>query len=302
MRNFFRNIRWIITAPFRFIIWIFKRIGNWIKNVFEAIGKVFTDEPEDKPITETVGMAFDDPKEFGFALFEHLNDLRKHLFRAALFFVITTAITAFFMRDLLAFITQPVGGIEALQAIEVTENISVVMRIALLGGFALALPYITFELYLFVAPGLKARARVIGLLTIPIAFLFFVGGMTFAYFVMMPTALPFLLTFMDIPTAIRPASYIRFVTSLLFWIGIAFEFPLVVFALAGMGIVRAEDLLRQWRIAVVVIAIVSAMITPTIDPVNMALVMGPMIILYFLSIGLAFIAQGRREKATIEVQ
>ena len=302
MRRFFHTIWWIITAPFRFIIWILKRIANWIKSVFEAIGKVFTEEPEDRPITETVGMAFDDPKEFGYALFEHFNDLRKHLFRAAIFMVITTTITAFFMQDLLAFITKPVGGIEALQSIEVTENISVVMRIALLGGFALALPYITFELYLFIAPGLKARARVIGLLTIPIAFLFFVSGMTFAYFVMMPTALPFLLNFMDIPTAIRPASYIKFVTGLIFWIGIAFEFPLIIFGLAGMGIVRAESLLRQWRIAVVIIAIVAAMITPTIDPVNMALVMGPMIVLYFLSIGLAFIAQGRREKAVLETQ
>jgi sec-independent protein translocase protein TatC len=216
--------------------------------------------------------------------------------------VFTTAILAFFMRDLLAFITEPVGGIEALQAIEVTESISVVMRIALLGGFTLALPYITFELYLFVAPGLKARARVIGLITIPITFLFFVAGMAFAYFVMMPTALPFLLNFMDIPSAIRPASYIKFVTGLLFWIGIAFQFPLIVFGLAGMGIVRAEDLLRHWRIAVVIIAIVSAMITPTIDPINMALVMGPMIILYFLGIGLGFIAQGRREKAALEAQ
>ena len=160
----------------------------------------------------------------------------------------------------------------------------------------------TFELYLFIAPGLKARARVIGLLTIPIAFFFFVAGMAFAYFVMMPTALPFLLDFMDIPTAIRPASYIKFVTSMLFWIGIAFQFPLIVFAMAGMGIVRAEDLMRHWRIAIVVIAIISAMITPTIDPVNMALVMGPMIVLYFLSIGLAFIAQGRREKAALRVQ
>jgi sec-independent protein translocase protein TatC len=210
--------------------------------------------------------------------------------------VITTAITAFFMRDLLAFITEPVGGIEALQAIEVTESISVVVRIALLGGFALAIPYIIFELYLFVAPGLKVRARVTGLIAIPVAFLLFVGGMAFAYFVMMPTALPFLLEFMGIPSKIRPASYINFVTSLLFWIGISFQFPLIVFAAAGMGLVRAEDLLKQWRIAVVVIAIAAAMITPTIDPINMGLVMGPMIVLYFLGIGLAFIAQGRREK------
>ena len=266
------------------------------------MGKVFTDEPEDKPLTETVGMALDDPKMFWIGLLEHLNELRKHLFRAALFMVITTTFTAFFMRDLLAFITEPVGGIEALQAIEVTESIGVVVRIALLGGFALALPYIIFELYLFIAPGLKARARVTGILVIPIAFIFFVGGMAFAYFVMMPTALPFLLNFMDIPTAIRPASYINFVTSLLFWIGIAFQFPLLVFAMAGMGLVRAEDLLRQWRIAIVIISIAAAMITPTIDPINMALVMGPMIVLYFLGIGLAFIAQGRRQKRELETE
>jgi sec-independent protein translocase protein TatC len=302
MRKFFRTIWWIITAPFRFIGWIFKRIGNWIKSVFEAIGKVFTDEPEDTPLIDTVGMAFDNPKEFGGELFEHLNVLRKHLFRAALFMVITTAITAVFMRDLLAFITEPVGGIEALQAIEVTESVSVVVRIALLGGFALAMPYIIFELYLFVAPGLKVRARLTGLITIPVAFLLFVGGMAFAYFVMMPTALPFLLEFMGIPSKIRPASYINFVTSLLFWIGIAFQFPLLVFAAAGMGLVHAEDLMRQWRIAIVVIAIISAMITPTIDPINMGLVMGPMIVLYFLGVGLAFIAQGRRNKKALETQ
>lgn len=296
MRKFFRTLWWIITAPFRLIIWILKRIGNWFKSVGIAIGRVFTEEPEDKPITDTLGMAFDSPQEFGMGILEHLNELRKHIFRAALFFVFTTAIMAFFMQDLLAFITEPVGGIEALQAIEVTESIGVVVRIALLGGFALALPYIIFELYLFIAPGLTARSRVTGLLVIPIAFIFFVTGMAFAYFVMMPTALPFLLNFMDIPTAIRPASYISFVTSLLFWIGIAFEFPLLVFAAAGMGLVRAEDLLKQWRIAIVGIAIAAAMITPTIDPINMGLVMGPMIVLYFLGVGLAFIAQGKRDK------
>jgi sec-independent protein translocase protein TatC len=99
---------------------------------------------------------------------------------------------------------------------------------------------------------------------------------------------------------VRPASYIKFATGLMFWIGLAFEFPLVIFALAGMGIVRAQALLQYWRIAVVVIALLSAAITPTIDPINMALVMGPMLLLYFLSIGLAFIAQGRRAKTALE--
>ncbi len=296
MGNFFRTLWRIISAPFRFILWIFKRVFIWIRNVFQDIGNLFVAEPDDKPITDTVAVALDEPKEFWWGVVEHLDALRKHLFRALLFIILTTASSALFVRDLLDWISEPIGGIESLQAIEVTEPLGVVMRVALLSGFVLALPYITFELYLFIAPGLKVRARVLGLITIPIAFLFFIGGMAFAYFVMMPTALPFLLDFMDIPTAVRPASYIKFVTGLMFWIGVAFEFPLVIFAMAGMGIVRARDLAQQWRIAIVIIAVLSAAITPTIDPVNMGLVMAPMILLYFLSIGLAYIAQGRRER------
>ncbi len=296
MRKFIRTIWRVITAPFRFIYWIFKRIFIWIRNVFKDIGALFTEEPDDKPITDTVAVALDEPKEFWWAIVEHLDALRKHLFRALLFIILTTAASAFFIRDLLAWISEPVGGIDSLQAIEVTEPLGVVMRVALLSGFALALPYLTFELYLFIAPGLRTRARIWGLISIPVAFLFFVGGMAFAYYVMMPTALPFLLNFMDIPTAVRPASYIKFVTGLMFWIGIAFEFPLVIFAMAGMGIVKAKNLAQHWRIAVLIIAVLSAAITPTIDPINMGLVMGPMILLYFLSIGLAYLAQGRREQ------
>ena len=86
----------------------------------------------------------------------------------------------------------------------------------------------------------------------------------------------------------------------MFWVGIAFEFPLIIFGMAGMGIVRAEDLIKYWRIAIIIIAVIAAVITPTIDPINMALVMGPMIVLYFLSIALAKIAQGKREQQTVD--
>jgi sec-independent protein translocase protein TatC len=111
---------------------------------------------------------------------------------------------------------------------------------------------------------------------------------------MMPTALPFLINFMGINTDPRPSSYIGFVTGLMFWIGVAFEFPLVIYLLASLGLVKAKLLASQWRLAIVIIAIVAALITPTVDPVNMSLVMGPMIALFFLSIGLAYIAQRGR--------
>jgi sec-independent protein translocase protein TatC len=158
---------------------------------------------------------------------------------------------------------------------------------------ALAFPYIALEVWLFIAPGLSRKARIWGLLAIPIATLFFLGGMAFAYYAMLPAALPFLLNFMGITTIPRPSSYVSFVTALMFWLGIFFEFPLVIFLLAKLGLVKASFLVKQWRFAVVIIAVIAAAITPTVDPVNMSLVMGPMVLLYFFSILLAKIAQPR---------
>jgi sec-independent protein translocase protein TatC len=204
-----------------------------------------------------------------------------------------------FSSQLLDLLAQPVGGIEELIAIDVTEPISVIMRISLLAGFALALPYIMLELWLFIAPGLKKDARLFSLVAIPVGVLFFVGGMLFAYFIMLPAAIPFLVTFMGIPTQLRPSNYVRFVTGIMFWLGLAFEFPLVIYVLARIGLIRASQLLEHWRLAIVIIAILAAAITPTIDPINMALVMGPLIALYFLSIALAYLAR-RGRAASLE--
>ncbi len=135
-----------------------------------------------------------------------------------------------------------------------------------------------------------------GLIGIPLAAIFFIGGMAFTYFAMLPSALPFLLNFAGIQARVRPASYFGFVTGLMFWIGVAFEFPLVIYVLTAMGIIKPQPLARNWRIAVVVIAIVAAAITPTVDPVNMSLVMAPMILLYFISIGLSYMAYSGRQK------
>jgi sec-independent protein translocase protein TatC len=82
----------------------------------------------------------------------------------------------------------------------------------------------------------------------------------------------------------------------MFWLGITFEFPLVIYLLANMGFIKAKNLITQWKLAIVIIAVLAAIITPTVDPVNMGLVMAPMIILYFISIGLAYIAERGRAK------
>jgi sec-independent protein translocase protein TatC len=186
---------------------------------------------------------------------------------------------------------------DELVAIDPTEPIGTVMRVALLTGFTVTFPYIFYQVWLFVAPAMiELRNRIRSLITIPIATAFFYAGMAFAYFVMLPTALPFMLNFMGIKTVPRPSSYITFTTGMLFWIGIAFEFPIVIYFMATMGLVKAELLLSQWKLAIVIIAVIAAVITPTVDPVNMALVMGPLIVLYFLSILLAKFAQIGRSR------
>lgn len=129
---------------------------------------------------------------------------------------------------------------------------------------------------------------------IPLAALFFLAGMAFTYYMLLPSALPFLLNFLGIQAALRPQSYFSFITGLMFWIGIAFEFPLVVYVLTAMGLVKPQTLRHQWRLAIVIIAVMAAAITPTVDPVNMGLVMLPMSLLYFISIGLSYLAYGTR--------
>lgn len=290
MVKFLKNILRIITAPFRGIIWFSKVIKRWIANVYKNIHTLLTEEPEDEPLPETFAKTLQNPM----GLLFHLNELRKHLFRATLFLALTTVISFTYSSKIIDLLARPVGGMEALRAIDVTEPLGVFMRVALLSGFALALPYIAFEIWWFAAPGLKRGSRLFGLVAIPISTLFFLGGMAFAYFIMMPTAIDFLVNFMGMKAELRPSSYIRFVTSMLFWIGIGFEFPLVIYMLARIGLVSAKILIKQWRLAIVLIAVMAAVITPTVDPVSMALVMGPMTVLYFLSIGLAYIAQRRR--------
>ena len=289
MRKFFHGLWRVITSPFRLLAWL---IALPIKG-FKKLRHFLTFEPEERPVSEALAETIKMPS----ALLEHVDALRKHLTRMLIGLLVCVGIVFVFTPKLVDFFAQPIGGISALKAIDVTESVGVFMQVALLGGLALASPYLAFELWLFAAPGLKPRARLLGLLSIPLVVIFFVGGMTFAYFILMPPALKFLLNFMGVQVIPRPSSYIGFVTGILFWIGITFEFPLVIYVLTLMGIVKPASLLKRWRIAVVIIAILAAAITPTTDPVNMTLVMAPMILLYFISIGLGYLAlAGRRRK------
>ncbi len=222
-------------------------------------------------------------------LLEHLNELRVRVFKAFLALIVTTGLSFSFSQPLIQYLATPIGGIDKLVSIELTENIAIFMKVSLLGGFVLAMPIIVYQIMAFILPGLKRNERNWLLVMVPFATLLFVAGVAFTWFVMLPSAIPFLKNFMGITTQVRPENYFDFITRLMFWIGICFELPLIIMFLARLKFVTAKQLLSGWRYAVVAIAIVAAAVTPTVDPVNMGLVMAPLIGLYVISIVLAAI-------------
>ena len=270
-----------ILTPFRWL-------GKVISRPFRKVAAFFSEEPDDRPIGDSLQLVFEEPAGF----LEHISALRRHLLRSVIV-LLGCAVAAFiFLPQLLEFISGPIEGLDSLTAVDVTEPISVGMRVVMLTAFAVALPYIIFEVFLFVGPALSRKARLIGLLAIPLVAVFFFGGMAFTYYLILPTGLPVLLNFLELETQIRPSSYVRFTTGLMFWIGVVFEFPLLAYLLSAMRILSPDMLVKNWRIAVVVIAVLAAVITPTIDPINMLLVMIPLLFLYALSILLSIMAGG----------
>ncbi len=229
-------------------------------------------------------------------IWQHLDELRKRLLFSLIALVVTVAVSVVFADHLLEWVARPIGGLKNLLSIQVTENLSVYFRVTLLSGFILALPFLFVQLILFVSPGLTAKERKWVLVAVPFATLLFLIGAVFAYFVMLPAAIPFLVQFPGPEVLPKWRDYVNFVTSLIFWIGLSFETPLLMYILAKLGIVSAKGLAKQWRIAIILIAVIAAVATPTPDPVNMVLLMAPLLILYLLGILLAAFARRKDAK------
>lgn len=231
-------------------------------------------------------------------IWEHINELRKRLLLAVAGLLVCVCLSFIFCTKIMEFLAQPIGGLDKLQSIEVTENMSVFMKVSFLSGLIIALPWVLYQLLAFVLPGLNKNERRWIYMAIPLASLLFIGGVAFTYIVMLPVAVPFLMDFLGITTVPRLTNYFSFITNLMFWVGVAFESPLVVFVLAKLKLITWKALLKQWRIAIVVIAILAAVITPTGDPINMSILMLPLLCLYLLSVVFAWAA--RRKENMVE--
>jgi len=233
-------------------------------------------------------------------LLEHMLELKDHLVRMAIALVVCSAGTFVLAKKILEWLLLPMNKYEgqyAIIATRPTTTIGLFMKISLFSGAIVAMPYLVYQLLHYILPGLTRREKRALIWIVPGATLFFLAGAAFAYFVMVPAAIPFLLGFWSdlIEQNWMVDEYIPFVTGLVFWVGVSFETPLIMAFLSRLGVVTAKQMLAVWKFAVVAIAVLAAFITPTPDPFNMSLVMAPLIALYFFGVLLARISQRKTE-------
>ena len=232
---------------------------------------------------------------------EHLDELRRRLMFTVVFIVLAMIVVFVFRDPVLRFLLEPGFGDpgEKPIATEVLETISVTFKVTLMVGFVASLPVVLYQTIMFVSPGLTKRERWYLFLLLPGVLAAFGAGVAFAYYVLLPPALNFLFTFgaENVDAQIRIASYINVVTSLMFWMGVVFQIPIVTFTLARLGVVTPQWLGRFRRLAIVLAFVAAAIITPTFDPVNQTLVAVPIIVLYEFGILLARLGRRLRRRS-----
>lgn len=243
-----------------------------------------------------------DEEFLAMGLLEHLNELRKRLTWAAGFLLVATLFSFSFAEPALNFLMIPYANSIAdaqLQTLRPTEGLETFFKVSLMMGGVISMPVILLQFWLFIAPGLTRHERRYVYVFIPSALLLFALGLLFTWFVLAPAAVSFLGNFLpDIfKTDWQSQEYIGFLLTMLFWVGVSFEMPVVIYLVARVGLVTAKTLREQWRLAIVGIAVLAAAITPSIDPLTMLLTMAPLIVLYGLSIILAVIGQRQFEKS-----
>ena len=233
-------------------------------------------------------------------LLGHFQELRKRLIRSIIAVVITTAISFIFYEWIFYILLLPAHDINLI-FIEMTEMVGTIMKVCLTSGLILAMPYLTLQAILFVSPALTRREKRYVYMILPWIAFMFLAGVVFGYFILIPPASTFLLTFgSDIATPqIKIGNYISIITRLLLAIGLVFEMPVVITFLARIGIVNSKWLASKRKMAVIVAFILAAIITPTFDPINQSLVAVPLIILYEIGIWLAKLVQRKKAEAVV---
>jgi sec-independent protein translocase protein TatC len=242
-------------------------------------------------------------------LTEHLAELRTRLIRIFIAWAVGAGLTWTWSAKVFALLLAP--AIEALgpdggklQAIAPTEIFFTYIECALLAGFVIALPVILWQIWAFVAPGLYPNERQMILPFVTVSTLLFAAGAAFGHTAVFPLMFHFFATFDNefVQSAWTMSEVFSLITHMFIAFGLAFQLPVVIFFLAVAGIVDARTLLAKTPYAVLGIFIAAAILTPGPDWVSQVMLGVPMVVLYLLGVGVAFLVGRRGERASTEVR
>lgn len=254
-------------------------------------------------------MTIDDDEEVQGAdtmtLTEHLAELRVRIIRSALAVAIGMVLIIAFYDQVLDFLLQPYVDLcerkpqdfcdPDLFIFSPTEGLATRVRVGLYGGIVAALPVLLWQTWRFIVPALNQKEKKWAVPIVLVSVALFVAGGALAYY-SIGQALEFLIGWAgeDVGQVFSVQSYVSLIGLMIFAFGLGFMLPVFVFGLQALGVVTPRRLIASWRIALVVIAIIAAVITPSGDPVTMALLGVPMMLLYFLAILLGWLVVRRR--------
>ena len=232
---------------------------------------------------------------------EHLDELRKRIIRALIGIGIGFAIAIGFLNPLYQFVIGPMHALlkpgQQLIFTDPTEALMIKLKIALIAGILAASPLVMSQVWLFISPGLYTHEKKAAVPFVLFSSSLFVAGAAFAHYYVFPLTYQFMGSFADDMLTYMPRIEPTFSLwmKLVLTFGLVFQMPALVLFLAKLGLVTARFLWKNFKFAVLIIAIIGAVLSPGTDPVGQLALSVPMIILYLLSIGLAWIFGKKRE-------
>jgi sec-independent protein translocase protein TatC len=245
------------------------------------------------------GQDDDEPPEGRMTFLEHLDELRKRITHAVVALLVGFLIAFAFINRIVDFVyarlTADIPG-GAFIFTDPGEAFFIWIKIAAIAGLLIASPYVMWQVWLFIAPGLYANEKKLAVPFVVFASGLFISGAAFSHYVLFPLAWKFFASFSNEYIKFTPRVepvfdlYVRLVLAL----GVIFQLPMLIFVLARFGIVTARFLLRNFKYAVLIMFIAAAIVTPDGSVVNQVVMAAPMIVLYIISIGVAWIFGKRR--------
>jgi sec-independent protein translocase protein TatC len=231
---------------------------------------------------------------------EHLDELRKRLIASIIGIAIGCVVSFIFLNRIFEFITLPMAEMlpqgSQLITTEPSEYFMLYFKVGFLVGLLIAIPFVLYQVWLFVAPGLYSHEKRFAIPFVLFASVFFFAGAAFSHYVAFKVTWQFFIGFRGEYIAFMPklSSAFSLYVKMLLGFGIVFQMPVLVMALARMGVVSARFLLRQFKYAILIIFILGAVLSPGGDVASQLIMAGPMIVLYLFSIGVAWVFQKRK--------